>query len=110
VKYTLHENLVLNIEPQTTEEQALVNMLSRMDLCLNGHGIKNSGLDFSQGRMMFLSFVFRPKDTANAAGGNTCKFLHANCTFQETECGGEVESDSSWKFCPFCGKKIEVMP
>ena len=69
MKYTLHDNLVFNIEAETEEEQALVNFLSRMDLCLNGHGINNAGCSFRDGRRHYLSYVFMPKKVEQRKAG-----------------------------------------
>ena len=66
MKYTLHENLVLVIEPETTEEQALVDLLDKMELHKNGTGIKNACMNWNEGRRAYMTFVFRPQsDTAN---------------------------------------------
>jgi hypothetical protein len=58
MKYTLHENLVLSIEPETREEQALVSLLEKKTLKLNGHGIKNAGMTWEEGRRTFLTWRF----------------------------------------------------
>lgn len=58
MKYTLHENLVLNLEPETSEEQALIHLLRKMELKPNGDGVKNLGMTFSEGRRVYLSFKF----------------------------------------------------
>jgi len=66
MKFTLHENLVLVIEPETTEEQALVNLLDKMELQKDGTGIMNAGMDWKEGRRSYMTFAFRPQsDTSN---------------------------------------------
>ncbi|MEM6885450.1 MAG: hypothetical protein AAF571_10490 [Verrucomicrobiota bacterium] len=62
MKYELHDNLVLTIKPETREEQALVNLLEKMKLTENGHGIENAGASFEAGRRSYLGYRFVNKD------------------------------------------------
>jgi len=64
MKYELHENLVLVIKPETREEQALVNILSKMKVVPVGNGITNAGCTWSEGRRSYISVQFvRDEDT-----------------------------------------------
>jgi len=63
MKYTLHENLVLVMKPETREEQALVNLLSSKKLQVNGNGIDNAGTTWEEGRRQYLSFIFVDDNT-----------------------------------------------
>ncbi len=62
MKYTLHENLVLTIFPETKEEQALIKLLEGMKLEVNGHGIHNAGMTYDEGKRTYLGYRFVPLD------------------------------------------------
>lgn len=78
MKYQMTPNLTLVITPETPEEQALVNLMSKMSARNGGGCIHNAGMTYAEGRRESLNveFVAAPSGhnakehlTAGAAGG-----------------------------------------
>ena len=93
MKYTLHDNLVLTIEPETPEEQALVNILEKMELKENGHGIINAGMDWDGGRRTFLGFKFVDRNKASVSAKDwpdgkpkICQVCGETCAPDDLKC------------------------
>lgn len=58
MKYNLNEYLTLTIIPETSHEQALVHMLSMMDLKSLGTNTEPEGTSFEDGRRTNLVYRF----------------------------------------------------
>lgn len=66
MKYRLLENLVLSIEPETPEDQALINHLNTLHVVKNGCCIEFAGFSWSEGRRMSMSIRFEKPEKAKS--------------------------------------------